>query len=309
MTTSSATLGGVLPVVQTPFDRAGDIDLNALDDEISWIFEQGVSGVTIGMVSEVLRMSTDERFQLTEATCRAARSHSGVCVIACGAESTESAVRLAVHAAEVGASAVMAAPPVTVRLDDDALFEYFAAIVTDSGIPVVVQDASGYVGQPLSIALQVRLLETFGEAIYFKPEAPPIGQRLSDLRDATSRQARIFEGSGGAAIIDSFRRGIVGSMPGAEVCWAVQALWQALIVNDWDSAYRISLPLTSLVMLQSGLDGFVAVEKHLLVRQNVLSSARARGPLAYRLDAETAAEVDRLFDMLREATDDRKSGR
>lgn len=302
MTMSPVTLAGVLPVVQTPFDASGDIDLDALNDEIDWIIGHDTSGVTVGMVSEVLRLSTGERFRLTEAVCHAMQRTGGITVIACGAESTRSAVELATHAAEAGATAVMATPPVTVALDDEALFGYFSEIVTQAGVPLVVQDASGYVGRPLTINLQVRLIETFGDAIYFKPEAPPIGQRLSSLRDATARRARIFEGSGGAAMVDSYRRGIVGSMPGAEVCWAVQAMWAALLVQDWNSAYRISQPLTSLVALESGLDGFVAVEKYLLVRQGVLKTAHARGPVGFSLDPETAAEVDRLFDMLSEAT-------
>lgn len=302
MTTSGLKLEGVLPVVQTPFDSSGEMDLDGLVGEIDWILGHGTSGITVGMVSEVLRLSTNERFSLTEAVCGAVQSRGGTVVVACGAESTRSATELATHAAESGATAVMATPPATVAVDEEGLFGYFSEIVKQAQIPLVVQDASGYVGRPLTIDLQVRLLDTFGDAVYFKPEAPPIGQRLSRLRDATGRRARIFEGSGGAAMVDSYRRGIVGSMPGAEVCWAVQALWTALRAQDWDSAYRISRPLTSLVTLQTGLDGFVAVEKHLLVRQGVLKAAHSRGPFAFSLDPETADEVDRLFDMLAEAT-------
>jgi 4-hydroxy-tetrahydrodipicolinate synthase len=307
-------IGGVLPVVQTPFRSSGEIDFESLRSEVGWILDQGVSGVTVGMVSEILRLSTGERLELAEAVCDAVRGHrppSGAAqiggpksaVIACGAESTRSAVDLAVHAAKIGADAVMATPPMTVALDDDALWVYYSEIIQRAAIPLVVQDASGYVGQPLSIDLQVRLLEAYGDMIYFKPEAPPIGLRLSRLRDATGGQARIFEGSAGAALVDSYRRGIVGSMPGAEVCWAVQALWRALEAQDWSAAYALSGPLLGLVMLQPGLDGYIAVEKHLLVRQGVLSSARSRGPQAFRLDPETVGEVDRLYDLLRAATD------
>jgi len=299
---SSITLGGVLPVVQTPLGPSGELDAESLRGEVAWILEQGASGVTVGMVSEILRLSTTERYELAEVVCDAVKSSGNAAVIACGAESTRSAVDFAVHAAKAGADAVMAAPPVTVALDDDALWAYYSDIIERADVPLVVQDASGYVGQPLSIDLQVRLLETYGDAVYFKPEAPPIGSRVSRLRDATGGQARIFEGSGGAALVDSYRRGIIGSMPGAEVCWAVQALWDALVAQDWDSAYRISGPLSSLVMLQPGLDGYVAVEKHLLVRQGVLKSAHSRAPHAFRLDQETIAEVDRLCDMLRSAT-------
>ena len=45
---------------------------------------------------------------------------------------------------------------------------------------------------------------------------------------------------------------------------------------------------------QGDLDAFLAVEKHLLVRQGIFRSERVRGPVGYALDAETRREVDRL---------------
>ncbi|MGN6548142.1 MAG: dihydrodipicolinate synthase family protein, partial [Aureliella sp.] len=166
-------------------------------------------------------------------------------------------------------------------------------------LPVIVQDASGYVGRPMSIPMQARLLETFGpERILFKPEATPIGPRLSELRDATEAQARIFEGTGGIALLDSYRRGIVGTMPGADLIHAIVALWRALENGNEPQAYRLSLPISSLVAMQNSLDAFLAVEKHLLVRQGIFLNTLVRGPVGYRLDEETRMEIDRLFDLL-----------
>jgi 4-hydroxy-tetrahydrodipicolinate synthase len=122
------------------------------------------------------------------------------------------------------------------------------------------------------------------------------------MRDATRGQARVFEGTGGVALVDSFRRGAVGTMPGAEVCWAVQKMWDALTSANWPLAYAISGPLSLLIDLQTSIDSYVAIEKHILKRQGVLASTYARGPLSYHLDEETRDEVDRLFELLRLAT-------
>ena len=51
------------------------------------------------------------------------------------------------------------------------------------------------------------------------------------------------------------------------------------------------------------LDAFVAIEKHLLVAQGIIPSARRRRPLGYEPDPETLAEVDRLVGRLRETVD------
>jgi 4-hydroxy-tetrahydrodipicolinate synthase len=153
----------------------------------------------------------------------------------------------------------------------------------------------------MSIQLQADLLDAYPNQVMFKPEAVPIGPRLSELRDATAGTAHVFEGSGGISLVDSFRRGIAGTMPGAEVCWAIVALWDALVRGDDAVIDAVNGPLSSLISLQTSLDAFIAVEKHLLVRQGIFTSDRVRGPVGFRLDRETEAEVDRLFDLLRSA--------
>lgn len=292
---------GVLPVLQTPFSADGGIDFDTLANEVEWVLDQGVSGVTTGMVSELLRLTEHERRCLTETVVQVARSRGALSVISCGSESTLTSIGLARHAADTGADAVMVNPPLTASASGEQLVDHFTAIIEAIDIPLVVQDASGYVGNPLGFDMQLALLERHQERIYFKPEASPIGQRLSILRDLTAGRARILEGTGGAALLDSYRRGIVGTMPGAEVCWAVQRLWGCLEAGDWPLAYQLSGILNAMIGMQTSLDGFVAVEKHLLVRQGVFRSTAVRGPAAFSLDPETAAEIDRLFDLLGEA--------
>ncbi len=289
-------VAGVLPVIQTPFTDHDDIDYMALLAEIEWVVEQGTDGVTVGMVSEIIRLTSAERRDLASAVCEAT---SGiVSVISCGAESTIEAVRLAVHAESMGATSLMAIPPVHVGLPDASLVDYYAAIMHATAIPLVVQDASGYVGRPMSPAVLVRLCDMFGNRVYAKPEAVPIGPSISTIREATQGHVRVFEGAGGSALTDTFRRGIDGTMPAADVCWAVRAIWDALEAGDDETAYRVSGPLCALISLQTELDAFVAIEKHLLCRQHVFSSRRQRGPLGYIPDDQTLAEVDRLFDRL-----------
>lgn len=291
-------LAGVLPVFQTPFLDDESIDEATLEAEIEWLYGAGADGVVMAMVSEVLRLDLDERRRLAELACRFGRDRGAV-VISVGAESAVVAERLARHAEDAGATATMAIPPVSVAVEEGELLRYYERVVRATTIPLVVQDASGYVGRPMSIAMQARLLDEFGpDRIYFKPEATPIGPRLSALRDATDGRARIFEGTGGIALLDSHRRGIVGTMPGADLIKGIVALWRALESGDEAGAYRLSLPISSLVAVQQSLDAFLAVEKHLLVRQGVFRNAIVRGPVGYSLDEETRREVDRLFDLV-----------
>lgn len=296
-------LAGVLPIVHTPFLESGGIDEAALQREIDWAFEVGVDGLGTGMVSELLRLTAAERCDLAAMLVQMTAGRGPV-FMAVGAESTRQALVFAMAAERAGCDAIMAVPPITTSITEAGLTNYFSTLAEEVDVPLIVQDASGYVGQPIPLRIYRELLDRFGpEKILFKPEASPIGPQLTAVRKVTGPQARIFEGSGGIFLIDSYRRGINGTMPGMDLVDGVVALWKALRSGQEDIAYSLSFPLGAIVaqQLQVGLDGFLAIEKYLLVKRGIFSSARRREPYSWELDPETAAEIDRLFERFQQA--------
>lgn len=300
------TLQGVLPIIQTPFTADDAIDTPVLRAEIDWAYRIGADGMGTGMVSEILRLTSDERITLTELLAEYSAGRGAV-FAAVGAESGKQALVYARAAEKAGCDAVMAVPPLTTALPSEMLVSYYRELAEGISLPIIVQDASGYVGQAIPMSVCIDLHKRYGnEKIVFKPEASPIGPNLSALRDAAKAEgcaARIFEGSGGIQLVDSFRRGIVGTMPGMDLLDGIVALWRALQRGDDEAIYRVYFPICGLValQLQAGLDGFLAIEKYLLVKRGVLKSDRRRSPYAWQLDDETAREVDRLFDRLQRA--------
>jgi 4-hydroxy-tetrahydrodipicolinate synthase len=294
------TLHGVLGIVHTPFTESDEIDTAAFRRSLDWAFGVGADGLGTGMVSETLKLTCDERVTLTKLLVESTAGR-GATFAAVGAESTKQSLFFAKAAEAAGCDAVMAVPPLTARLSESHLVDHFRALADGIGIPVIVQDASGYVGQAIPLGVYVKLLERYGpEKILFKPEAAPNGPNISALRDATGGKARIFEGSGGVFLIDSYRRGIAGTMPGLDLLDAIVAIWKALTRGDEETAYPLYFPVCAIVslQLQAGLDGFLAIEKHLMVKRGLFPSARRRRPYGWELDPETAAEVDRLFSRL-----------
>jgi 4-hydroxy-tetrahydrodipicolinate synthase len=242
---------------------------------------------------------------LTEKLAEFAKDR-GPFIAGIGAESTKQAIQYAGIAERAGARAVMAIPPLSSRLSAAVLHDYFAALADSVSLPVVVQDASGYVGQPIPLGVCVELLKRYGsQKVLFKPESSPIGTNLSALRDATGGEARIFDGSGGICLVDCFRRGIVGTMPGMEFLHGVVELWRALERKDEQATYRLYFPICALVglQLQAGLDGFLAVEKYVLHKRGLFTTDRRRQPHAWTLDEETQNELDRLLKKLDEAVE------
>ena len=296
-------LTGVFNVLQTPLTETDEIDEAVFAREIEWLLECGIDGAVLAMVSEVLRFSAEDRRKQWQLVLKLIDGRIPV-VASVGAESTYIATSLAKWAEIDGAAAVMATPPSAFATLSNEIKDYYVAIIESVKIPVIVQDASNYLGQPLDISLYVDLIDKYGaERVQFKPEAKPVKERLEMLRDASNGRALVFEGQGGVDLLDTYPIGIVGTMPGAEVPWALVALFKALKEDNWDRARSIHTPLAKLISYQTTLDAYVAVEKYLLVKQGIFTSARQRGPVGFILTNEMKLEIDVAFDQLKAAVD------
>ena len=147
---------GVLPIVHTPFKNNNTIDYKILEKEIDWVFETGSHGYCSAMVSEFLRLEQYERLELNKQLA-AMNNDRGVVVASVGTESIKESIKLAEAAEKNGCNAVMAIAPVATALPATAKAEYFKAIAQSIDIPLIIQDASGYLGSPLGIALQLEI--------------------------------------------------------------------------------------------------------------------------------------------------------
>lgn len=294
---SEHSLAGVLPVLQLPFLADESIDWDTLSKEIDWAYENGAHGIVAAMVTEILRLTDAERDELARRLVEM-NAGRGPVVMSVGDESTVQAVRHARAATEAGVDALMAIPPAATRALLSEKVRYYEAIIAATDLPIIVQDASGYVGEPLPVDTQADLYKRFGDRVLFKPEAEPLGPNLSRLRDEGGAGLKVFEGSGGIALLDSYQRGIYGTMPGTEILWAIRAEWDALEAGDLQRATELQGLIAPLISLQHGLDGYLSVEKALLHRQGVFPNRIIRGPVGFTLDPETEREAFRLFDLL-----------
>src|SRR6056297_3412574 len=180
------SIGGVLPVLHTPFIDGQAIDWDSLQREVDFAFDVGSQGIVAAMVSEYLRLTHDEKIELTERLVELADGRGAV-ITSVGSESIAQSLALTRresiaqslaltrHAESAGCDAVMAIPPIATAAGEDQLWRYFCEIGDHTNLPLIVQDASSYVGGTLAIDLFVRLLDRFGaDKVLFKPEAEPI---------------------------------------------------------------------------------------------------------------------------------------
>ena len=292
-------LCGVLPVLHMPYHDDYTIDYITLSDEIDFAYVQGAAGVVFALASEYLRLTDEERRKVAKHIVESSANRGSV-VISVGAESTFAAVQNARYAEFIGATAMMATPPLCTKAGEDQLLTYYASIIEATSIQLVVQDASSYVGIPMSTSFQAGLFSRFGERVGFKPEAAPVGPVISSLNDRCGGRAALFEGSGGAMLAENFKRGITGTMPGTDLLDAIVALWSALKAGDDAAVYALSPLIGAIQSLGVGLDGYLVIEKHILVKRGTFKNCLVRGPVAFHLDGAAHRELDLLYSLLQE---------
>ena len=297
--TKSRAVRGVIPILHTEYADDGSINLTGIEQEIEWIYRVGVDGCAIAMASDILRLTQAERLGLIDIVAQL-NAGRGALVASVSAQTTAESIEYGRAAERAHYDAIMSTPP----FSGGALDGHFRRLAEEIDLPLVVQDASAYVGEPMTLEFQAGLLKRYGpEKILYKPEVAPIGPNLSRLNEATGGAARIFDGNGGAYLIDSFRRGIAGVMPGCELLDALVPLWRALQQGDDEAAYNLHFPMVALLVLQiqAGLDGFLSIERYIMKRRGIFSSDRMRSPDAWMPDALTRAEIDRLLGRLQAA--------
>ena len=134
---------GVNTALITPF-KDGQIDKIALRDLVNWQIQQGVHGlVPVGTTGESPTLSHEEHDEVIEITVTEAAGRVPV-IAGAGSNNTSEAIRLAKHAEEVGANAVLIISPYYNKPTEQGLKAHFLSIADElSSIPLIVYDIPG----------------------------------------------------------------------------------------------------------------------------------------------------------------------
>jgi 4-hydroxy-tetrahydrodipicolinate synthase len=249
-----------------------------------------VDGITFpGVASEFAQLSEDERRQLLEVVL--AETGGRVPVVA-GVTSAdaEMTLRLARHARDHGAQALMvAAPPQWNEAGPQiAYFERLAQAVP--GLALMLQNVPPPVGAGLAPKVLLEVVRAVPAIRYIKEEALPSGQRLSVvLADAPTSLLGVLGGAGGRYITDELRRGACGTMPAIELAEVHVALFVAHRQGD---ARRVRELFTRMLPVLNTQAVFRwALTKQVLLQRGLIDHGGQRidGP---RLDAMDRADLD-----------------
>jgi 4-hydroxy-tetrahydrodipicolinate synthase len=286
----STRLTGILPIVYTPFDADGAIDLEDLERLVDYLVDAGAHGLAaVGGASECHKLALEERTRLAEATVRFAADRVPV-VIGTSAANTPDAVALSRHAESIGARAVFLTPPLYGPVTPEALRHHYGAVARAVSIPVMVQDAQTSVAP----AQVVRLAEEFPNVCYAKEEAPlESGHRVSELKRLRPALNVL---SGGSYLLDDLARGAQGAIPGSIGVADLARAYDLSVAGDRAGARAAFDHFTPLSFFRRQFP--ILCAKEVLRRLGVFKAARMRQPDSSSMDEQDQRELSAVMERM-----------
>ena len=292
---TARTIEGVVPILVTPFDREGRIDIDSLQSLIDFNIAAGVHGLGVALGSEIFKFNEAERDLLTRAVVDHVSGRVPV-IINTGAPGTDLAVQYSRAAEAAGADALMVIPPHFMPASAGEIEHYYRTIDAAVGLPIILQDIPQ---APVPPAMALRLAQSCENVRYIKVETLPITAKVADMAAGVDGALTIFGGAGGGYFIEEMRRGARGTMPFCSQPEAFVETWRLFQAGDERGARQVfdrSIMAVNRLGNQGG-DIFYHLHKQLLVRLGVIRTAVVRSP-TIAVDPVSQREIDELVDLL-----------
>lgn len=291
----STQLRGLYPVGITPFDEQGVIDEDSLRRSLEFYIEAGVNGIAHVLGgSEFYTLTDEERRYLTRAVVQIVDGRVPV-MIGVGGVSARHAAELAKYAQECGADAVCSMPSYTrMALSLAEIEQYYYAIGEAVSIPVVIQNAAGPFGVPMSAEFLANLMRDIEHVDYVKEETRNPGHMISAILQVAGDACKgVLGGAGGHYLLDEYRRGSCGTMPFPHLPDVQAAIWNALEAGDWEKARQVQYRMMPLYNMEDRFG--VVLCKEILRRRGVISSTATRMPSPPPFDSINREELDTVL--------------
>ncbi len=274
------TYRGIFTIPSTPFREDGEIDVASFRRIVDFCIECNAHGLVYPVnASEFTALSDAERFELSTVLVEQNAGRLPAIIGVAGLTS-ECASKFAAHAREIGADGVIAMPPYIKQrpLSQQLIFDYYRKIAEAARIPVFIQNYSPPIGTDMSAEFVLKLCGEIDHVEYVKEETVPSTIKLSEIVKNNDGSVKgFFGGAGGRYLIEEYRRGSDGNMPGCHVTDVVVAFWDALEAGDEERALYIYKEMAPLFFFEHQLPGCY---KEVLYRRGVISCPLKRnGPI------------------------------
>jgi 4-hydroxy-tetrahydrodipicolinate synthase len=286
---------GVGHIALTPFGGDGTIDERGIANIVAVAVEAGCSAVIpLGIMGEAHKLIEGERDVVLSRYVAEAGADLHV-IAGVSAESTIQAIDRARRAQQLGATAMMMAPP-RGSAPGPELLAHYAAVAEAVPLPLVVQDEPVTTGVrlPASFFGQLATIDTVFAA---KVEEAPSPPKIAAI-GAAAPELSLFGGLGGISLYEELGRGASGIMTGFGFPHILADICRLFREGDREVARAVFFEYLPIIRFEAQLGvGGVAIRKRLFFERGLIATPDARGP-SPALDSETVRELNELIEVL-----------
>ena len=287
-------LGGIIPIVITPFDEDGSIDETSLRRVVRFELSGQPQGIGVGgFASEAYKLTDAERLRCAEVAAEAVDGRVPL-IVGLAAGSLEAAVQQARWLAPLRPAALMTLPPNTFAYDEAALVDFYVRLAAAADVPLMVQQAPqipAYAGTLLSPTSLAEIARRAPNVRYFKVEGRGSAERIQALRTLIGDRAGLFGGGGGITFYDELRVGAAGLLPGVgfnEYFTQIWTAWQSGDYRGVAETLRLVQPLVDAVS-GHGHEFSLHARKRMLKQAGIIDHDTVRRPTIVPDEAALAA--------------------
>jgi 4-hydroxy-tetrahydrodipicolinate synthase len=291
---------GVYVIAPTPFHDEGRVDEPSTDRMTDFFVQSGVTGITVlGQMGEAPKLEHEEALAFAIRVIR----RSPVPVIAGVTSGGFAAMRTLSRAVmDAGATAVMIAPPPSLRTDDQIVTYYRqAAEAIGADVPFVIQDFPLTFSVVMTPDVIRRIVMENPSCIMLKHEDWPGLDKISTLReferDGSMRHISILCGNGGMFLDFEVERGADGAMTGYCFPDMLVDLIRRAAAGQREAAHDLFDAHLPLIRYEQQPGIGLAVRKYVLMKRGILASDTQRRP-AVILSKTAREEIDYLLRRL-----------
>ena len=196
MSQMARELRGVFPILATPCDGEGELDLESLGEEVEYCLENGVHGFFLGNCSELYAFSRTDRNRIIEAVVEASKGRAPV-VAGCFASNTADAVELSRDAEDRGVDAIFTYGPYvlgggpTTSVD---IVEHYRRVDAAVDIPILGYNTPQGMPGVMAPERLFEILDACPGMEYMKTGEPTVQGFLRTIRSGIGDRVKLIAG-------------------------------------------------------------------------------------------------------------------
>ncbi len=278
--------GVVIPMI-TPMNEDSTVDDASLKNFVNFLVEAGANALyPNGTNGESLLLSQAEREHIAEVIAET-NDHRLPLFIQCGSMTTAETASHALHAVKIGADGIGVMSPAFFGMDEEALFQYYAAVIEKlpKDFPVYVYNIPGCTTNDVTPALLKRLMASFENVVGIKYSSPNL-MRVEDYLNTDGRVPQLLIGCD-SLFLQCLMTGGVGTVtgPGSIFYERFNRLYRQFQEGDFKGAMETQKKIVETDRKLANIPGIPAL-KTLLKLRGVIRTDVCRAPHRPLTDAE-----------------------